>query len=69
MKNEMLTHRNEVLKICARFYTELYSSTLPRPTPLTKEYQIRNIKSPTDHEIRSQENPESNEKQQGPGHR
>ena len=42
-----------------QFYT-------PRPKPLTKEYQPRH--SPTDHDIRSQENPEKNEKQ-GPGHR
>ena len=38
-----------------------------RPTPLTKEYQPRLIRSPTNHDIRSQENSERNETQQGPG--
>ena len=27
-ENEVLTDGNEILKICARFYTEMYSSTL-----------------------------------------
>ena len=27
MKNEVQTHRNEILRTCAHFYTELYSST------------------------------------------
>ena len=44
-ENEVQTDKNEILKICAHFCTELYSST-----PLTKEYQPRLIKSPTDHD-------------------
>ena len=45
----------------------MLQSFAPRPTPVTKEYQPRHIRSPTDHDIRSPENRGRNEKQQGPG--
>ena len=36
MKNEVQTDRNETLKICARFYSELYSSTFQDHHPSLK---------------------------------
>ena len=57
-ENKIQTDRNEILKICTRFYTELYSSTPQRPTPPAKNYQPRLIRSHTN-DIRSQENPET----------
>ena len=35
-ENEVQTDRNEILKVCARFYTELYSSTLQDQHPSLK---------------------------------
>ena len=35
-KNEVQTDRNEILKICARFYTEVYRSTLQNQHPSLK---------------------------------
>ena len=35
-ENEVQTDRNEILKICARFYIELYSSTLQDQHPSLK---------------------------------
>ena len=35
-ENEVQTDRNEILKICARFYTELYNSTLQDKHPSLK---------------------------------
>ena len=43
-----------------QFYT-------PRLTPLIKEYQTRLISSPTNHDIRSQENPEKKKNNKAPG--
>ena len=58
-ENEVQTDRNETLKICTSFDTELYSSAL-RDRHLHKKYQPRHFRSPTDHNIRSQEYPERN---------
>ena len=52
--------------------TLLHRSTqfyIPRPTPLTKEYHPQTTRSSTDHDIRSRENPERNDKQEVLGHR
>ena len=65
--NKVQTDRNENLKICACFYLELYNSTFEDQRPSLKN--LRLIRSSTDHDIRSQENLERNEKQQGPGRR
>ena len=35
-ENEVQIDRNEILKVCARFYTELYSSTLQGQHPSLK---------------------------------
>ena len=35
-ENEVQTDRDEILKVCARFYTELYSSTLQDQHPSLK---------------------------------
>ena len=62
-KDVVQTHKNEILKICARFYTELYSYTLQDQHPSLKNTSPDSIRSPTDHAIRSQEKSERNEKQ------
>ena len=61
-ENEVQTERNEILKNCTRFLHRIAEFYTQRPAALTKEYQPRLIRSPTDHDIRSQENPERNEK-------
>ena len=43
-ENEFLTGKNEILRICERFYTEPYSSAPQDRQPLTKEYQPRHIR-------------------------
>ena len=53
----------------AQALLELYSCSLQDQHPSQKKYRSRRIRCPTYHDIRSQENPDRNEKQQGPGHR
>ena len=62
-ENQIQIDRNKMplLHRTVHFYT-------PRPTPLTKNYQPKLIRSPTTHDMRSKENPERNEKQ-GPRHK
>ena len=66
MKNEVQTDRNEILKVCAHFCTELYSSTLQDQHPSLKNTNPRLVESPTKHDIRSQEGPEK-KKNKAPG--
>ena len=67
MKNgesEEQTDRNEDKHLLSHRTAQFYTL---RPTPFTKDYKPRHFSSPTDHNIRSQENPKRNEKQKGPG--
>ena len=64
-KKEVQADRNEILEIFAHFYTELSRSPLQDQHPLQKNSNPH-IRSPTDHDIRSQENPERN-KNKAPG--
>ena len=65
-ENDLQTDRNEILKVCTLLDRTMQFFT-PKPSALSKEYQPRVIRSPTDHDIRNQENPEQNENQQDPG--
>ena len=62
MKNEekeVQTERNDILKICARFCTKLYSSTLLDQNPLLKDASPDSPEvKKKNHDIRSQETPE-----------
>ena len=53
----------------AHSFTQFCTVLNPKTNSPTKNYQPRLIRSPTNHDIRSQENPEINEKEQGPRHR
>ena len=48
--NEVQTDNNEILKICACFYTELFSSTLhdhdPHPHPLKNSSEVPPMMTP-----------------------
>ena len=61
-ENDVQTDRKETLKVCARFYTELYSSRLQDPHPSLNIINPDSSQSPTNHDNRSQENPERNKK-------
>ena len=64
-ENKVQKDRNEILKVCTRFYTEVYRFYTPRPTPITKEYQPKHVKSPNNNDIMSQK-PEEKEKNTRP---
>ena len=67
-ENEIQTDSNEILKICARFYTELYGSTLQDQHPSLENTSPDSSEVPPimTSEVKNQENTERNKKQ-GPG--
>ena len=63
MKKKKMKYKQTEMKN-RRYAVQFY---IPRPTSLTKEYQTRLIRGPTDHDMRSEENLKEMEEKKAPG--